>query len=177
MKKLIIVILMLSSLPVYADLVIKDGKVYQDYYKEGNYRGEIDKLQFYLFKSLSNYKYVYEVEDLHSYLMSKTNPELKFYRGNLTISLDTVLFNNPDFLLGVGISWYVTYSSPTCHLLDFKKGKVKECMFINYKIDKPEDEHKAYFSIEKIELVLDNKSLKVKNRQKLFYEEFIEYGD
>ena len=177
MKKLITIMLILSAIPVYADLVIKDNKVYQDYYKEGNYRGEIDKLQFYLFKSISNYKYVYEVEDLHSYLMSKSNPELKFYRGNLTVSLDTVLFNNPDFLLGAGISWYAQYSSPTCNLLDFKNGKVKECMLIVYLIDKPEDENKAYFSIRKHEFVLDNKSIKVKNKQTLFHEEFIEYGD
>ena len=170
--------LTLSAVPVYADLIIKDGKVYKDYYKEGNYRGEIDKLQFYLFKSLSNYKYVYEVEDLHSYLMSKFNPELKFYRGNLTVSLNTVLFNNPDFLLGAGIAWYVQYSSPTCDALDFKKGKIKKCMWISYLIDKPEDENKAYFSIEKIEFILDdNKSMKLKNRQILFREEFTEYGD
>lgn len=161
----------MKNLFIILFILFNTNNVYAD---EFDIKPEIDKIKFYLYKSMFNSKYIYEVRDIHAYIYKKTNPQTTFYQGNYTFSSDLTVITYPDLLFGYGVEWYTQYDSPTCELVDLKTNKLKKCLIVRYIIDKPLDEQKAYFKIIHLNLSYDKGKLKSDSKV-ILQEEFYGY--
>lgn len=164
MKKLIIIIMLtLSAVPVYAE---KD-----------DFKTEIGKIQMMLYFTGVDPSNFRELEVMHHYLMRKMFPELMFYTGNITISMDTVLIEDKSSSFNKGVEWYFQYSSHTLSAVDLIDNVDKEFYVVNYVIEKRATKEIPFFVMEIVHMIKEKGKIKIIDEKRLFEEEFVEYGD